>query len=184
MAFLDANVLVPVALADTILRSAERGFFLPRWSPTVIGEVARVVHRIHPEIPDTRIQTRLSGMDARFPDASVHGYESLLQTVELPDADDRHVLAAARLSGADVIVTRNLRDFPDDVLRQWGLEAVSPDQFMRDMLDLFPRPMLDIIREQAAHARRPPLSVNDVLASLERAGVPGFVNDVREWIGD
>ena len=40
------------------------------------------------------------------------GYEDLIPGLQLPDPNDRHVLAAAIRGHADVIVTMNLRDFP------------------------------------------------------------------------
>ena len=51
-------------------------------------------------------------MDRHFPDALVVGFEPLIDGLTLPDADDRHVLAAAIRGQADVIITQNLKDFP------------------------------------------------------------------------
>jgi hypothetical protein len=56
-------------------------------------------------------------------DCLVTGYEPLIDAVDLPDKDDRHVIAAAIKAGAQVIVTDNLRDFPPSVLTQWDMEA-------------------------------------------------------------
>jgi len=122
-------------------------------------------------------------MNARFPEARVTGFESLIETIELPDINDRHVVAAARLGHADVIVTRNQKDLPAMALRRWGLEVVTPDCFLQDMLDLFPQAILDAVADQARDTRRPSLTVEQVLASLERAGAPQFAADVRERIG-
>src|SRR4051812_41712964 len=94
-AVLDACVLVPNALCDTILRMAEAGFFRPLWSARILNEVREAVLRIHPEIPYGRINRRLLAMDAAFDDASVSGWEAVTAGLDLPDPDDRHVLAAA-----------------------------------------------------------------------------------------
>lgn len=118
-------------------------------------------------------------MNARFPEAQVDGYEVLIPMIDTPDPNDRHVVAAARLGHADLIVTRNLKDFPEESLKQWELESIDPDSFLQDMLDLFPQTIIILLREQAADMRHPPQQIEDVLISLERAGVSGFVRDVR-----
>jgi len=60
----------------------------------------------------------------------VTGYEDLIPGLHLPDPGDRHVLAAAIRGRADVIVTMNLKDFPDAVLNSFGIEAQHPDEFI------------------------------------------------------
>ena len=182
-ALLDANVLVPVSLADTVLRAAEKGLFLPRWSPTILDEVQRTLSHVRSDVPASRIAARLAAMDSCFPEASVHHYERLLPYISTPDDADRHVVAAARLGHADVIVTRNLRDFPPASLQPWNLEAVDPDCFLQDMLDLFPDAVVEAVREQARDTRRPPRGVADILMSLERAGVPRFADELRRHVG-
>jgi len=69
-------------------------------------------------------------MDAHAKDARVTGYELLIDTLDLPDPDDRHVLAAAICCGADAIVTFNLKDFPKDKLAHYGIEVIHPDDFI------------------------------------------------------
>lgn len=179
-ALLDANVLVPVSLADTILRAAEKGLFIPRWSATIMRETYDAIAKVHPELTATRRQTRIISMNSSFPDASVAWHMSMIADIELPDPDDRHVVAAARAGHADVIVTHNIKDFPEQTLQQFGLEVVGPDCFLLDMLDLFPKAMLAVIQDQALDTKRPPLSVKDVLESLTKAGAPQFAKDVME----
>jgi predicted nucleic acid-binding protein len=119
-AFLDANVLVPIALTDTILSCAEQELFVPRWSERVLKEVRRAVLRIVPEMTEARIDYRLATMNAAFPEACVQDYESLVESIHLPDPDDRHVVAAAVRGGADVVVTDNLKHFPAETLDRLG----------------------------------------------------------------
>jgi len=92
---LDACVLVPIALADTLLRLAERDLYRPLWSARIVAEATDATIDIHPEIPPERVQRRFAAMDDAFEDACVEGWETLEHTVTLPDADDRHVVAAA-----------------------------------------------------------------------------------------
>jgi hypothetical protein len=135
-AFLDACVLVPVSLTDTLLR--------------------------------------IAAMNAHFPDALVQGWESLVTGIVLPDPDDRHVVAAALRGGADCILTHNLRDFPPAALAPLGLEAIGPDNFLLDQLDLAPAVIVQVVRAQAAATGKSPhpaLTELQVLASLTAAGV-------------
>jgi hypothetical protein len=77
-------------------------------------------------------------LNAHVRDCLVTGYETLIDAVTLPDPDDRHVLAAAIRAGADLIVTFNLKDFPEKDLKPYGIEAQHPDDFLTFQLDLAP----------------------------------------------
>ncbi|WP_415505180.1 PIN domain-containing protein, partial [Actinomyces slackii] len=94
-AMLDACVLVPVTLADTLLRLAEDGLYRPLWSTRIIAETVHAIEQVHPQLPIDAIQRRAAAMDAAFSDASVTGWEALEPAISLPDPDDRHVVAAA-----------------------------------------------------------------------------------------
>ena len=96
----------------------------------------------------------------------------------LPDEDDRHVVAAAVQGGAQGIITATAKDFPAAALEPLGLEAVHPDDFLLDQLDLSPPTILQVIRDQAARTRRPPLTPRDLATLLGRAGVPGFADEI------
>ncbi len=179
---LDACVLVPVALADTLLRLAERDLYRPLWSTRIVAEAADAIIDIHPEIPPQRVRARFAAMDDAFEGARIEGWEHLEHAVTLPDADDRHVVAAAMSGRADAIVTANLGDYPIDVLGPLEIEVVHPDGFLLDQLDLAPRIVLDVIRAQAAHTRQPALTPVDLIARLARCGVPGFADEVGRLI--
>lgn len=181
-AVLDACVLVPIALADTLLRVAERELYRPLWSDRILGEARDAILEIHPDISPEQVARRFEMMAATFEDARVQGWEELEATLALPDPDDRHVLAAAVRGRADAIVTANVRDFPETVLGPLGVAALDPDDFLLDQLDLAPRFVLDVLREQAQHTRNPALTPTDLLARLARAGVPAFADEASRQI--
>jgi hypothetical protein len=174
-AVLDACVLVPIALADTLLRVAEKGLYRPLWSDRILAEAQQATEEIHLGID---VSKRFASMREAFGDALVTGWEELEPGILLPDEDDRHVVATAARGGADAIITANLADFPATALRPFSLEAVHPDDFMLDLLDLSPPTILQVIHEQAAHTRKPPLTPRDLATLLGRAGVPGFADEV------
>jgi hypothetical protein len=109
----------------------------------------------------------------------VSGYEPLIDGLKLPDPDDRHVLAAAIKAGAQVIVTRNLKDFPPGDLQPWDVEAKSPDAFVLDQVPINIRAVAASIRQIADSRINPPESVDDVLGQLERDGLMESVTALR-----
>ena len=178
-ALLDANVLVPTALCDTLLRLAEAGFYRPLWSERILLEVESAVLGFRPDLDPGRVRRRVLLMAATFEDASVEGWEQVSAGLDLPDPDDRHVLAAAIAGGAQAIVTANLKDFPEDQLRGHGIEARHPDDFLLDQLDLFPSRTLEVLVQQAGDLTRPASDLAGVLNSLASCNVPNFVEAVR-----
>ena len=118
-------------------------------------------------------------MREAFDDALVTGWEELeAGTLRYPTRTTgtwsrRRSRAARRPSSP-----RTLTDFPAAALEPLGLEAVHPDDFLLDQLDLSPPTILQVIREQAAHTRRPPLTPQDLATLLGRAGVPGFADEI------
>lgn len=153
---LDACVLFPNTLRDTILTIAETGLFQPLWSSEILHETRRSIiahrHRTSPQA----IDRMLGSMNDAFEGARIEGWEPLVAGLDLPDPNDRHVLAAAIAGGAQSIATFNLRDFPEKALAQHAVAAMHPDEFLLDQLDLAPPVVLRALAKQAARYRNPP----------------------------
>ena len=181
-ALLDACVLVPVALADTLLRLAEHDLYRPLWSERILHETTAAIERVHPELADGRARHRAAVMTTAFPDALVTGWEPLVDGITLPDLDDRHVVAAAIRGRADVIVTANSKDFPTRVLNELGIPAQTPDLFLLDQLDLAPTATIHALHQQARATRRPPLTPEALLAHLAACGAPRFSVAARQQL--
>lgn len=183
-ALLDACVLVPVSLADTLLRAAEAELYRPLWSERILAEARVAILDVHPDAPPARVDARLAAMCRAFEDASVHDWEPLVDGIVLgDDPDDRHVVAAAVRGGASAVVTANVRDFPDEAMSALGLHAVRPDDFLLDLADLDPPTMVEVVWGQATATARPPLTPGQVLDSLDRAGAPEFAAFMRPLVG-
>ena len=112
------------------------------------------------------------------------GYESLIESIELPDPDDRHVLAAAIRCGASVIVTLNLSDFPGHVLANFRIEAQHPDDFVLALLDAFPAFVLEAARTHRASLKNPPKTQEEYLAELNAQGLEKSVSLLRDLAFD
>lgn len=178
-AVLDACVMVPVTVCDTLLRLAEQQMFRPIWSQRILQEASHAIRRVHPDFPGSAIERRVAYMNDAFPGAMVGDFADIEAGLELPDPDDRHVLAAALRAHADAIVTANLRDFPAPTMERFDVEVISPDDFLLSQLDMRSAVVVDVLTAQAATTRNPERSLEDVLAALARAGAPAFVDEVR-----
>ena len=120
-------------------------------------------------------------MDQATRDCLVTGYETLIPAFDLPDPDDRHVLAAAIVGGCDVIVTCNLRDFPKDAVAPYGINVLYPDNFLSNHLDLMPGPFCDAVRKIRERLVAPPISVQDYLAILARLGLVATAAELAQF---
>ena len=92
---------------------------------------------------------------------------------------DRHVLAAAIRSSASVIVTYNLKDFPDNALQKYGIEAQHPDDFLMHLLDLSPTMTYAAIQRCRLSLKRPPMDQDEYLACLARQSLPNTVKQLN-----
>jgi len=164
----DANVLYPSTLRDVLIRVALNGMVQAKWTDQILDETFRNLSANRPDLDPTMLVRTRRLMNDSIRDVLVTGYEPLIDTLTLPDAGDRHVLAAAIRAKAQVIVTANLADFPADVLAGWDIEARHPDDFLVDQFHLDALTMHRIIDDIARAWRNPEATPGDVLASLER----------------
>ena len=161
--FLDTCVLLKPYLCDTLLSIAEAGVDCPLWSPMVLHELER--NLVRRGLDEKQIRHRTDQMNGAFPDALVTGFEALIDEMT-NDRKDRHVLAAAVRGGAEVLVTENLRDFPEEAVRAYEIKVVSQDTFLLDALDLRPADVLDALRRQVSRYHREPRTIKSLLAIL------------------
>lgn len=178
----DANVLYPVHLRDLLLRIARAGIVRARWSEQILDEMLNALRRERPDISEEKLARTRALIIEAVPDCLVTRHEGLADDVQLVDPNDLHVLAAAIRAQAQVIVTYNLRHFPDHAIAPYDLETKHPDEFVLDAIDLFPSRVVAIIHEMANDFRNPPMSVEEVLASLRRRELVRSVARLREMM--
>jgi predicted nucleic acid-binding protein len=177
-AVLDANVLYPFSLRDTLLRLAELELYTPLWSARILKEMTRnLVERQLTEEQAARIE---QAMRTAFEEAEVDPDEiERLEPAMTNDEKDWHVLAAAVAADAELIVTFDLSDFPAEACEPLGVEAIHPDDFLLDLHDLNPEAVLTALEQQAADLH-PPWPLEQLLSALTTAGVPRFATALRE----
>ena len=177
---LDACVLYPLPLRDTLLRVARENLFAVRWSRRILDEVARNLIEDRRATPE-QATNLLRAMHRAFEDAEVP--EALIAAREpemTNEHSDRHVLAAAVASSdARAIVTFNLRHFPASACDPFGIEIIHPDAFLSELHEYEPARVHNALVKQAADLSRPTITVDGVLDRLEWS-VPKFAAEVRE----
>ena len=175
----DANVLHPASLRDLLIRLTTTQLFRAKWTTSILDQMAASVARARPDLDPARLSRTRALMNKAVPDCLVEGFEPLIPTVELPDEGDRHVVAAAIRCHAEVIVTSNLRDFPDSALRQFGIEAQSPDEFVLHLLEIEFDDVISVIATQAAALSQPPQTYDQLLDRLAQVGLSRAVAAIR-----
>lgn len=180
-ALYDSNVLYPAPLRDFLMHLALTDLFRAIWTNRIHDEWIRNLKQNRPDIDSMRLERTRELMNSHIRDCLVAGYEDLIPSLKLPDPDDRHVLAAAIKGRADVIVTYNMKDFPESELMGYGIEAQHPDVFINHLIDLS---HIKVCR--AAHYHRvslanPQKTVQEYLDTLQRQELPQTVLNLREY---
>jgi len=166
---LDTNVIYPIEIRDLLFWFAHFELYTPKWSIHIFDEWIEVMRR--KEVPEEVIAKRVEKANKAFPDALVNNYEGLIKSLDLPDLKDRHVLAAAIKTNANIIVTNNLQDFPKEILDSFGLSAKSADDFLTDIIDLNPDTAVEAFRRLVMNRRNPDLDEYEVLDALRKNGL-------------
>lgn len=177
----DACVLYPAPLRDLLLQLATTGLFRAHWTADIHKEWMRNVAMNRPDIAPKQLERTRELMDAHVHDCLVEGYESLIPAIDLPDDNDRHVLAAAIVAGADVIVTYNLKDFPDEKLNCYGIEAQHPDEFLTHLIDLAPSRVCAAAAGIRSRLRKPPKTAAEYIDTLEQQQLPHTASVLRNF---
>ena len=180
-AFLDTCVLVPSLSRDVLLEVAEQSVYRPLWSSEVLEELERTVRRltaqrgVAPDVVDSYVGKIARPDEPGLPRRTGRRVEPLVETITLPDATDRHVVAAALSGRADVIVTENQKDFPPEQLPV-PMSSQTADTFLLDSLDLHPSAVLAAVRAVAMRTGRngPPRSSTEIATLLRDRQCPGF----------
>lgn len=168
-AVLDTNVVYPVIIRDILFWFAYYDLYTPKWSEHIFDEWKRVM--IERGVSEEEANKRISKANAAFPDALVQNYKGLIDHFELPDKDDRHVLAAAIKTNANLIVTNNIKDFPEEYLQSFSLNAKTADDFLTDIIDLNQEQAVSAFKEMVLNKKNPKQDEFEVLDLLRNSGL-------------
>jgi hypothetical protein len=180
-ALFDASVLYPAIIRDILLQLAVTDLFRAKWTADIHDEWIRSLLKDRPHIKPSDLQRTRSLMDTAVRDCIVTGYQPMIPSLTLPDPDDRHVLAAAIVGRCDVIVTQNLKHFPEAALAAFGIEVQHPDEFLSNHLNLAPGVFCDAIRKVRARLKNPPFTASDYLAVLTQNGLVATASELVQF---
>ncbi len=173
---LDTNVIYPIEIRDLLFWFAYYDLYTPKWSEHIFEEWKNVM--IRKGVSEEEADKRVNKANKAFPDALVTNYSGLIETLELPDKKDCHVLAAAIKTNANVIVTNNIKDFPEAYLASFGLSAKTADDFLTDIVDLNPEMAVAAFKEMVLNRTNPDQDEYEVLDILRKYGL----NDTADFL--
>ena len=176
----DACVLYPAPLRDLLVQLATARIFRAKWTELIHDEWTRNLLIKRPDLNAERLARLRVLMNQNVPDSLVVDFEDLIPTLELPDPNDRHVLAAAIIAEAKIIVTFNLKDFPASILSNYGIIAQHPDVFIAATIDQHPQQTLQAVATIIARLKHPPQTFDDHLETLANQGLPISVAMLRD----
>ncbi len=156
--------------------------FRARWTDQVHEEWINALLENRPDLKREQLNQTKELMNAHVRDCLITEYEPLIESLTLPDANDRHVLAAAIKGRCDLIVTMNLKDFPPTELDKYGIEAQHPDDFIFNLMDLVPGAVVGIAKTHRAALKNPPKTAEDYINTLEAIGLVQTASELRKYI--
>ncbi len=180
IAVLDANVLFPAPIRDLLLNLACEGLYQPKWSDAIQEEWVRNLLVKRPDLLQSQLSKTVDAMNATFPDANIKGYEKFINGLKLPDPNDRHILAAALKSKSGVIVTFNVKDFPQDYLKNFEIEIQHPDIFVSNLINLDELRANLALTSQVKRLVNPPKTKQEIITTLEKCGLNRSAKLFRE----
>lgn len=179
---LDACVLYDSYLRDFLLRLAEQELYQPFWSSIICDEVKR--NLLKRNIIEGKVNRLISFMNEAFPESMIDNYSTLpsLTNIEINDKDV-HVVSAALSSNSQVIVTCNLKDFPNEILNKYSIEAQSPDIFLRNLFHLSHSKVINAFKEMHKTFHNPPVSIEELI-SIFKTRVPTFTASIKPFLDE
>lgn len=178
---LDANVLYPYTKRDILLRFSEAGLYRARWSNMILDEWKRNVLADKPGVAES-LESQAAAMEVVFPEACNDAGASLIDSLQLPDPNDRHVLATAIVVNAEQIVTDNLKDFPEAALEPYGITAVSADDFLVSTFELYEAEALTALRLMRHDCEKPSYTQNDFILHLQSKQLPKLAATLKPFV--
>jgi hypothetical protein len=175
----DANLLYPFHLRNLFVQLGVNHLVAPRWTDAIHDEwISNLIadgRATHERLLRTRdIMKRV------LPEADVRGYEHRIAGLTLPDAGDRHILAAAIEARAGLILTFNLKHFPSESLGPFGLTAQHPDAFLCDLLAADPETVFAVVDAARLNLSRTAPPSDAFIEALARQRLVSFAARLRQ----
>ena len=182
--FADANALYPAALRDILIELAIVEAIRLHWSPQVLDELDRSILKIRPDTDRSRLASRRAAMNAVLPAASVDPSATSIALFNLPDPKDSPIAAAAHDARCSILLTFNLKHFPEIDLAavEPPIVPMHPDVLLVRLMTQDAAAVLPVIENVRRSLRKPPISLDDYAASLTRSQLPQSAELIRHLL--
>ncbi|MGM0381069.1 MAG: PIN domain-containing protein [bacterium] len=180
-ALFDACVLYPAPIRDILMQVALTDLFRAKWTEKIHEEWISNLLENREDLTREQLNRTKNLMNRHARDPLVTNYKYLIDSIELPDEDDRHVVAAAIHGRADVIVTYNLKDFPEDILSPYNLEAQHPDTFLSHLVDLNHAKICSSVKKVRNRLKDPPKTIDEYIQTLDSQELNQFTSYLRDY---
>jgi hypothetical protein len=174
----DACVLYPAPLRDILVQLATTSLFRAKWTNHIHDEWINSVLESRPDLNRQQLERTRDIMNGAILDCLITNYEYLIPALDLPDPDDRHVLAAAIHARCDAIITTNLKDFPAHILGKHNIEALHPDDFIHHQFGLDQAAVITSAYEVRARLKNPPVTADEYIGILRELPLPKTASEL------
>ncbi len=181
IALYDSNVLYPAPLRNLLMHLAMSDLFRAKWTNAIHEEWIRNLLKNRNDLTRAKLEKIRDLMNENILDCVVEGYEEIIPSLILPDPNDRHILAAAIISNASVIVSFNLKHFPEKHLSKYGIEAQNPDDFLLNLFDISAEKVCTAVKRSRINLKKPSFDVEEYLSCLEKQNLLKIVNKLNEY---
>src|SRR5690606_26924827 len=154
--------IYPAPIRDILLSFAAEGLFIAKWSGIIQDEWLRNLLKNRSDLKKEQLNQTIKAMNTAFPDANVDNFKNLISSVELPDKDDRHVVACSIKCNADLIVTYNAKDFPSKELSKYDIAIQNPDELISNLIDTNSRLACKAFNKMVRRLKNPKMSKHEV----------------------
>jgi predicted nucleic acid-binding protein len=156
--------------------------FNARWTDEIHEEWISNLLKNRPDLTREKLTKTKDLMDHAVREPKVTDFQSIIPTLMgLPDSGDAHVIAAAIRSNSDAIVTYNIRDFPHEVLNEYCIEAIHPDDFINYQIDLNSALVCKAIKKLRGGLNNPKKSASEYLAIIKKQSLPKTVQALEKF---
>ena len=150
---IDTCVLFPTVMRTILLEAIKSKHDSAFWSEKILREWSTSAKKVG-NLGQLQADSEISILRANWPNSVISFSSELEESLYLPDLNDRHVLAAAIAGKCDAIITLNKKDFPRQILDQYGLLRLDPDHIILEYLKDDASIIIEIAEDLLSEANR------------------------------
>lgn len=170
---LDTNVIYPVFTCDLLLWLACHEYFQPFWTPYILKELNQLIDSKVLEGKKTKefgeaIKRRIEIMNEYFSFSLLRDSKMTISAdLDIVDEKDLPIILSAIANKMNIILTWNLKHFNVEILKKNSIEVLSPDQFIKILIESNGNSFFRDIKKFILDKKYPPISVENFIDYLK-----------------